>query len=146
IHPVHTTRSATLTIFDNDGRMVQNDSGSVLYNQTAGLFIGNVAIKNLPEGTYTIEVRTSGFLPTQMQSVSLSSQTIILPTVTLLPGDLNNDGVLNILDYGNFVSCFGQKQNSLSCASKITSDMNDDGKVDGIDYNLMLRVFASQQE
>jgi hypothetical protein len=66
-----------------------------------------------------------------------------LPTVTLVPGDLdpNQDNNLDIQDYNMFISCYGSK----SCNNKQQADFNDDGVVDGKDYNILARGFAIRQ-
>jgi len=66
-----------------------------------------------------------------------------IPTVTLVPGDLdpNQDNNLDIQDYNMFISCYGSK----SCNNKQQADFNDDGVVDGKDYNILARGFAIRQ-
>jgi hypothetical protein len=59
--------------------------------------------------------------------------------VTLIAGDTNSDGKIDMLDFNILSSCFGAKSQTASCAGKqVDADLNDDGVVDGVDYNLFL--------
>lgn len=73
----------------------------------------------------------------------LAANVTQLPTVTLVPGDIdpNQDNNLDIQDYNMFISCYGSK----SCNDKQQADFNDDGVVDGKDYNILARGFAIRQ-
>jgi hypothetical protein len=57
-----------------------------------------------------------------------------------VPGDINQDNNLNMVDHSIFVGCYGQKP----CPQdqKTKSDFNDDGVIDGKDYNILIRSFA----
>jgi len=52
--------------------------------------------------------------------------------------DINQDGTLNVLDYGLFFAHFGEKGNPLD----IPGDINNNGEVEEFDYGLLLACFA----
>lgn len=62
-------------------------------------------------------------------------------------GDINNDNLVNIIDYNNIIDCYQDKVAQSSCTNHnakdtqkgLFADVNDDGVVDGIDYNMILR-------
>lgn len=56
-----------------------------------------------------------------------------------LPGDLNADGQVNVLDYWMFMNCYGDKFHTPSCIAGSAADFDHDGVVNGVDYNIFLR-------
>ncbi len=60
-------------------------------------------------------------------------------------GDINHDGVVNIVDYRLLMDCYGSKFHTASCTAGSAADLNGDGVVDGIDYNILLRAMIGNQ-
>ncbi len=88
---------------------------------------------SIPAGTYTIKAKTDNSLWKTLGNVTVvSGQNTSLPTASLVSGDINQDNILNLLDYNIFISCYGNK----SCDQKTQSDFNMDGKVDEKDLNI----------
>ena len=81
----------------------------------------------LPSGSYRFKVIVPGYLP---QKVTLDLSTgSVLNVPMLLAGDLNNDGIINSLDWSRMERKWHKSDNS--------SDFNDDGIVNTLDWSLM---------
>lgn len=137
--PLHNPRTADVEVFDLNNNSVSENALSVQYQN--GIFSGSVSL-DLPEGNYYAKARLNNTLKTQIQGVfelkhNSSTQ---LPTTTLIPGDLNADNILTIVDYNIFYDCI--KDNSCTQEHKTLSDFNDDGSIGPVDYNILLRSFA----
>ncbi|HEV2339429.1 MAG TPA: alkaline phosphatase family protein [Patescibacteria group bacterium] len=149
-NPVHQQRSVIVTLLAAGTSMPVQ--GTVSYNQSAGNFQGSLSVSNLSSGQYTVTVKMDGFLSKQEPgTIAITSgQTITLPSLSLVNGDIDNDDQLDLLDYNAIVSCYGDLQTTPTCTKPPTAqspgaDINDDGVVDGIDYNLFLREISVQQ-
>lgn len=90
--------------------------------------------------TTTVTATPSGTL-TPAPVVTGSANTYVMPSITFLAGDANNDKEINILDYSIMISCFNDEP---SCSDPLFfgSDLNDDSYVNVIDLNLYLRELA----
>lgn len=90
----------------------------------------------------------AGLTPIQIFS---GSAVTTVPTVSLLPGDVNNNGEIDGADLGIIVACFGKKNVLTDSAGRTTecrnktqngefnADIDKNGNVDGIDINLWSR-------
>lgn len=119
-------------------------------DKDSATFAGNVDLgTSVPAGNYIIKVKTNKFLRKLIPGFkTITANTVItLPAITLISGDINNDNVMNIIDYNILASCFGEKMNSASCGNnKENADLNEDGKVDGVDYSgIFLRNIQNKQ-
>jgi len=97
---------------------------------------GEFRMDNLAMATYTVRASYPGYLDSETQNVIVDSSLVMhLETPTLVGGDVNGDGAINILDIGTIVSKFGQagvamKSASVDCsAADEPSDINDDGLI-----------------
>jgi Dockerin type I domain len=144
MNPLHTQRTVQLSLMDSANTTIANQQGAVSYNSSSGNFTGIITVNNIPNTAYTITVSTSNFAQKSvaglLQTASIGNYNV--PSVSLLAGDSNNDGQINILDYNLLIGCFGSKQHAPSCTNAQGSDLNDDGLVNGFDYNLFLRETA----
>ena len=60
---------------------------------------GSYTISNLPPGSYTVIASMRGFLPaTKSNVIVVGGQTTTIFDVTLLGGDLDNNGIVNVRD------------------------------------------------
>ncbi len=59
---------------------------------------GNFILRNVPEGVYVIVAGSLGYLPAQREVTVEEGITTSLPPVTLLGGDVNRDGRIDIYD------------------------------------------------
>lgn len=146
-NPSHPQRPVTVTVFDGTNTKVGTGQGTVTYNSSGGNFTGSVVVGGLSAGKDLISIKVDGFLAKQVPGIITISPgtTITLPSVTLVNGDINNDGQIDLLDYNALISCYGSKQTSTSCTNATAADLNDDGLVNGGDYNLFLRELSVQK-
>lgn len=139
--PQQASRAFTLSVYDANNIFVISETTPLIYQN--GMYSGTANIGNLQTGTYTFKIKTSGFLENALvtlpQAVTKGQQ-LVLPRVTLLPGDINSDGVINSIDYSLLTECFESSTTSSTCdpAKKEASDLNIDGLVNQLDLNILL--------
>ncbi|MCL4354550.1 hypothetical protein M1349_03745 [Patescibacteria group bacterium] len=133
--PKNQTRSVVLSIFDSADKLVKKVPGTVKFDGTTYSYKGTVTVgSEVPAGSYTVKLNLDNTLVKRVPGIqTVGSGTVNLPTVTLIPGDLDGDNVLDLHDYNDFISCFGSKQ----CTEKKLADFNDDGVIDEIDLNIL---------
>jgi uncharacterized protein YkwD len=107
------------------------------YSAAAGTF---TATFNIQTGTYNLKASTSNSLIKDLGIIQLTTGQNNTNPAALITGDLNQDNVLNLLDYNIFLSCFGTRQ----CSQKNNADVNMDGKVNEIDLNIFYSGLASR--
>jgi hypothetical protein len=137
--PRNPSRPAQVQIFNTNNEQVKNATATLTYQN--GTYSGSTNISGLSAGTYFIKVSMNNTLFTQLPGVTnLVVGNNTLASIELVPGDVNQDNNLNMVDHSIFISCYGQKQ----CPQdqKTKSDFNDDGVIDGKDYNILIRSFA----
>jgi len=149
-NPQHPTIDVDISIFTLGNQLIASGPGTVMYNSAAGDYTGNVPISlGFPSGQYVIKVKADTHLRKQIEGI----QTITAGTVnTITPvsqvaGDINNDNVLNILDYNLLLGCYSDLALAVNCPNlnaKVDADLNDDSAVNQVDYNLFLREIATQ--
>jgi hypothetical protein len=61
---------------------------------------GDYLVTGVPAGAQTVTVQRDGFLRTWRAVSVVSGQTLVLPDVTLLGGDVNGDDLISQLDAG----------------------------------------------
>ncbi len=145
--PLHTDRSLTASLFDTNNQQVAQKSGTITYDPANGDFTGTVGFdSSLQSGSYTVKVKTDQFLTRRITGIQTitAGQTNTLPSATLVAGDVNNDDVLNALDYNTILGCYSDTEPPTACDSATgwRADLNDDGKVNQVDYNLFLRELS----
>ena len=62
------------------------------------------------------------------------------------PGDIIADDRVNLVDFGQFVSCFGKAPNSgPACIAEFhaASDLNRDGRIDLFDFSIFATNFGN---
>lgn len=149
--PKNTTRSVTVSVFDQNNNPVKTANGSVQFNTTSGLFTGTIDIPGLPAGQYIVKVTTQRYLVKKIPGIqTLAIGTNAMPQVTMIAGDVNMDNKLSIEDYSILSDCYGAGLTSGACTTdkqnpKVQPDINDDGVVDGLDYQLFFDSLSIQQ-
>lgn len=124
--------------------------GTITYDAKTGMFRGTLDSGSpLVAQNYYFKVKVNRFLKKQILNVFVvkpdpTPKTIQLSTL-LLGGDANNNGKIDMEDYGIIVRCFGKKQNSKTCLDK-KGDLNYDGIINEIDYNMVVRNFGKTDE
>lgn len=149
----HLTRNVNLGLFDNSDQQVASITGTLQYSTASAKFTAKLSTPvNVTTGSYIAKIGADGFLTKQVPGIVqiTNGQTIAIPEVSLVTGNINNDSQIDILDYNLLTDCFGSKQTSSSCTMHPTStssgaDLNDDGVVDAADYNLFLRELSVQK-
>lgn len=101
--------------------------------------------------SYQKELITGGEEKDKPQGLRKLYSDTTLPTVKLLPGDINDSGAIDGVDLGILVACFGKKNvltdsagRTTDCSDKTQSrkfdaDIDKNNSVDGIDINLWAR-------
>jgi len=148
MNPVRTTYPLTIELDDINNNPIVTHTGLVTWNPTTGNFVNpNFDFgQTIPTGaTYNAKVIVPGFLHKQVSTgpfpIQLGQLTTLQP-LFLTNGDINNDNVIDLLDYNIFLSCYSDlapAQPSCTTQQSAESDMNDDGAVNGIDYNAWIR-------
>ena len=103
---------------------------------TTGLW-GSFSFSGMASDSYTVEVSRLLYLAAT-KTVAISGDTLTLPTVVLLGGNANNDGIVNIQDLSCIGFDFGNTPPSPTACGGGTnsSDVNADGTVNILDLVL----------
>ncbi len=162
--PLHPERPATIEVYDSNNQLVKSTTGTLTYSSNAGNFTANTISLGtaFTTGDYNIKIKTDRYLKKLVPGIVhiTAGQSNLVPTVTLVAGDINGDNNLNILDYNTLLDCgYGaftplpmtdpnSLYNSASCQSHqpyvANADLNDDGTVDYTDFNLFVRELSVQ--
>lgn len=147
--PLHPQRPVIVDIYDNSNTLVKTQQGTVSYDAESGLFKGIIGLEGaVYNGFYTIKVKTNQFLRALVPGIHnlATGQTFEMQKTTLINGDINNDNMVNILDYNLLIGCYSDLAPATNCASgdEVRSDITDDGHVNQFDYNLFLRELTNQ--
>lgn len=142
-NPKHMTRYVTVGIYDLKNNLVTEGNGFIVYDK-ANLFQGIIHFGPVVNNTYFIKVLSEHMLRavvTPTFQVLDSNRLNILPQVTLVQGDINEDNVIDITDYNLSLPCFQDKR----CQDKNLIDFNDDGLANIVDYNILLQNYRESQ-
>jgi len=94
---------------------------------------GSYAVAGAPPGAYVVEVTMPCYLYARRENVTVEDAITTLPDVTLLAGDANSDGVVNIFD---LVIVGGNYTKSIPPGDP-RADINGDGVVNIFDLVLV---------
>lgn len=147
--PIHPDRNVLAYVYNDQNQLTATRSGTISYNQANGNYKGGVDFGNiLPAGDYTIRLKDDTHLRRLIPGIRHITplQNNVMPDIAIVAGDVNNDNILNILDYNILVNCYSDLLPAVSCtdSNKRLTDLNDDGHVNQIDYNLFLREITVQ--
>lgn len=148
-NPHTTSREATVEVLTIFGTLMDTQKATLSYDSTAGNFKGSVELSDsIQTDNYLVKVRLPGTLRLQYPTAHriIKEQTISLPPVHLVTGDVKSDNKLDILDYNIIVSCYSDYTAAIACTPelKTLADITDDGSVNQFDYNLFLRDLSVQ--
>lgn len=145
--PTTTSKPFTAQIFSDD-ELVAESQGTVSYNKTKGNFSGNFTAHNIPPGTLQIIIKIPKYLSTEVKGQGVGKNTITLPVLTFITGDVNNDDALDILDYNILTDCFDRTVHVEVCEKDMQqiSDLDENRTVDEPDINLFLRELKGRNE
>ncbi len=119
-------RNFTITI-NNAATSIQQAQFTALGNASNQVILPST-ITNLREDRYNIYVKSAGYLKAKTVDTRIASSATV-PLPVLKAGDLNDDGIINSLDWS--------LMNSNWFTNNITSDINKDGIVNTIDFSWM---------
>jgi hypothetical protein len=98
---------------------------------------GAYVVDDVPPGMHTVLLRAAGYLDVALEGIAVApGQRVTLPDRTLLAGDLNDDGEIDILDLVIVGSQFGSTN-----PDPLTADVNADGRVDILDIVLVAKNY-----
>lgn len=109
--------------------MALDFSGQVFTGQTGAA--GQFLLEGIPAGTYTLIASSPGFLSATCGALVHSGGSTRLNGVTLLAGDLDNSGEIDMVDVVTLSAAFGRPD------STEVADLNADGRVDILDLILL---------
>jgi hypothetical protein len=145
--PQHTSRVVDVQIFNAANQLVTDNQATVNYDSGAGNFVGQTSLGAIESGPYTVKIKTDQFLRGQLAGIQTltTGQTVSLPAIKLVAGDVNSDNQINILDYNILIGCYSDLSPAVSCNTQtnLMSDINDDGHVNQYDYNLFIRELSN---
>lgn len=161
-NPLHPQRDVDVIIIDSTNQVIATQAGAILYDNGNGSFTGKLDLgTSFPTGNYNIKIKTDRYLRKLVPGI----QTITnlkdnkIPQIDVVAGDVNDDNILNVLDYNAFLDCgYGEinpipmidpnstfnKQPCQVHTPVINVDVDDNGVVDSPDYNLFLRELSVQ--
>jgi hypothetical protein len=117
------SRLMTIYVYDADNTLVQSAP-----TNSDGTFALQV-----PSGTYSVFATTIGFLSAQA-SVTITNGNLTLPTISLIPGDIDNNHVIDAFD----ALTIGISYNA---AAPIAADLNNDGIINVLDLELLAKNY-----
>jgi hypothetical protein len=91
-------------------------------------------------GSHTLSFSHSCYQEAETTVTAVAGSTTTVDTVTLLAGDVNGDGCVDVLDVVTVAAQFGQTNPDPPCA-----DVNGDGRVDIVDMVLVAARFGTCQ-
>lgn len=148
-NPMRRERIVYVWIRNDDGRIIKTVRGAVNFDGTN--YIGSVDLDlgYKYSDSYYITVKLDNSLAKQVSSSPVEIRpgiTADLPTVTSMMGDINNDNVINISDFGELRRCFFKNTQSPEWSTCQTSDLNEDGRISITDYSRLVANFGRRGE
>ncbi|MDO8621393.1 MAG: hypothetical protein Q7R31_03915 [Candidatus Levybacteria bacterium] len=146
--PVREFPNISLTTRQPNGNVFTGDSGTKI--RASDITSGQDYYVEVKAQSYQKKIITGGEQK-NLQGLRALGNNYSLPAITLLSGDINDDGDIGGADLGIIIACFGNKNvltdsagRNTECASKrsnlkFDADINKDGKVAGDDINLWAR-------
>ena len=147
-NPIHKMRTVTVQVLNSKNELVMSKSGDLKFASDSGHFLGTIDMgKTLTTDVYLIKVKGDSYLRAALPGiVSIrAGKTNMLGEFSLVAGDINNDNIINILDYNLLMGCYSDLQQAVDCNSERlrSADLTDDGNVNQFDYNLFLRELTT---
>lgn len=158
-NPVRSSgRNFTVQLFNpSSDALITESRGTLTYNGAgSGTFSSTVNFPSVTTGTYKMRVKPDGYLRRNVTGaiqdnsglanpINITTginQTLGLPSIIFVTGDIDNNNQLNIEDYNLLLSCMF-KTASGRCQNM---DLDDNGTVDQFDYNLFVREISVKQQ
>ena len=140
------TRSAIIMFADTTTNTQQGISSAELtYSEARGIFTGPIVPPTtLAGGTYNVTVTIAGYLSSQILAFAVGENGLLI--TSLVTGDIDQNGVMNIGDYNILIGCYSSSAEfppkNCTPENKTKADLTDDGNVNQYDLNLWLREFS----
>jgi kumamolisin len=115
-------------------------SGSTTTDSVVLSATGAYTLTGVPNGTYTIHVKGAKWLARNVAGVVVNNGAVSGVNATLLPGDINNDNVVDLNDFALLAQAFGSSSSSANWNAN--ADLNCDGVVDLNDFSLLAEDFG----
>lgn len=97
----------------------------------------------VPPGTYDLTVTLPGYLTYFILGVSVGAETLVLPHIELIAGDINGDDLINAQD----ITLMRQNFNKAGSAiPDISADFNNDNMVNTMDLAIFRRNFGKSTQ
>jgi len=149
-NPRHPQRPIFVEVYNEKNQLVFRNNGRdvATYDASKDIYVAAVNLdSSWTSGSYQIKVRLDYSLRKSISgkaSITKGTNTI-LPQTSLIAGDVNQDNVLNILDWNIILGCYSDLEPPKDCdpARKLASDINDDGNVNGGDTTLWQRIVST---
>ena len=144
-NPLYPQQNIEVKIRNTRNTVVVDKYTTTAYSTTTGTFIAALDLGSTwVTGSYLVQTKVPITIRQQVSGTpTIKSGTInYTPSLYLPSGDINNDNVVDILDYNIWLSC---GNNQCTPAQMVASDLNMNGVVgaaDGVDYNIILRNFG----
>jgi hypothetical protein len=90
----------------------------------------------VPAGAYTISAVVSGYLGAEGAVTLAGGETVALPAITLLAGDIDNNNVIDQFD----AMTIGMNYNADAPSA---ADLNDDGIINVLDLEILARNYRA---
>jgi hypothetical protein len=136
-----------ISFYDRTSRLILTKTELLKFNYGEGAYGTDVELEDeLPTGDYVIKVKVDGYLQRAFPLKHIQKgNTIALPVVNLIAGDLNGNNRLDIIDYHILTGCYSDVLPPTFCypeSNEVIADLSNDGKVNQQDYNLFMREIS----
>jgi len=96
------------------------------------VFDGSFVVPNVPTGQYLVQAARAGYLSAQgYVTIAVAGETKTLPPITLIAGDLNGDGQVDLFDLVRMTVAFGAQD-----VADASADLTGDGQLNLFDMTL----------
>ena len=120
-----------------------SQDGEVKYSVTieaeagSGQVTQSYSVTDVEAGVYTLKVTKKAHLSYAMMTLEVSEDDVSMFEVTLKPGDLNGDGVIDMADLAILINGYGR-------AGENMIDLNGDGIIDEADLELLIKWYGEK--
>ena len=117
---------------------------NVLFSQTVAIGASSAfQTGNVTPGKYDLAFKGIKYLRSVVPNVDISSASATNISVSLTPGDSDDNNVVDIGDFGILVNAYGSDMNIAGSNYDQTADFNDDGVVDIADFGILVNNYGT---
>jgi hypothetical protein len=118
------SRAVTIDVYDEAQMLVKTMTVNMDGSFTLPIF----------PGVYSVHATAPGFLSAQVNVVITTGNTVVLPVIHLLPGDIDNNNAIDALD----ALTIGMNYNF---STPTIADLNNDGTINVLDLEILARNY-----